>query len=67
MSEEQLREKFLRYAKRLEKTDPDLAKRISENVDKLVSWYMKNKRDMTLAELRKILKGGKADAGKACF
>jgi len=53
--EEQAREKFLQYTKRLEKTDPDLAKRIRKRINELVSWYMKNQRDITLKEFNEIL------------
>ena len=55
MSEEALKEKFLGYAKKLEKTEPELAKDIQEKVDELVEWYVKHRRDMTLREFRRIL------------
>lgn len=50
-----LRERFLQYTKRVEKTDPDLAKRIRKNIDRLVSWYMDNRRDITTEEFDKII------------
>jgi len=53
---ERLRKRFLTYAKKLEKTQPALAKRIQEKVDDLVNWYVKNRRDMTPQEFDQILR-----------
>jgi len=52
---ERLRKRFLAYAQKLGKEEPDLAKRIEEKVDELVAWYVTNKRDMTPAEFNKII------------
>jgi len=52
---QRLRQKFLGYAKKLEKTEPELANNIAAHVDELVTWYVVNERDMTLREFRQIL------------
>lgn len=52
-----LRQKFLQYAKKLRKNKEtkEVANRITKNIDKLVEWYIINKRDMNLKEFEKIL------------
>jgi hypothetical protein len=58
MSEEvakRLRAKFLRYANKLRKEEPELAQKIRDHIDDLVAFYITNRRDMTLDEFNKII------------
>lgn len=54
---DQLYRRFLRYAKRLRKTNPELATKIERNIDKLVEWYVVNKRELTMEDFSRIIEG----------
>jgi len=54
---DRLHRRLLRYAKRLEKTNPKLATKIESNIDKLVEWYVVNKRDLTMEDFSQIAEG----------
>jgi len=59
MNEEQkarMKKKFLALAKRLKKSDPELAKKIEAKVESLVSWYAENERHITVEELTQLLR-----------
>jgi len=53
--QQRLREKILRYCKRLAKKEPAYAKQLETHVDQIVAWYITNRRDMNPADLREIL------------
>jgi ABC-type Zn2+ transport system substrate-binding protein/surface adhesin len=50
-----MRAKFLSYAKKLVKTDPEYAKNLEAHIEDLVTWYSENNREMKQGELREIL------------
>ncbi len=50
-----LREKFIRFAKRLEKQNPILTEKILTHVAELVEWYLRNDRDITAKEFSEIV------------
>jgi len=54
---ENLHRRFLKYAQRLKKTDPELATKIEKNIGKLVEWYVVNKRDLTMEDFSRIIGG----------
>lgn len=55
MTAESFHKKILRYAKKLEREDPQLAKRIRQKVDDIVAWYLENKREMTPEDFKKVI------------
>jgi hypothetical protein len=59
MTKERLRQKILDYADSLKKKNPELAKKIKDNVDKLVNWYVVNKRDLEMEDFLEIVEGMK--------
>lgn len=54
---ERLRRKIQAYARKLEKTDPDLASQIHKHVDDFVTWYDENRREMTEEEFMEFSRG----------
>jgi len=64
MGKPELRQKIIDHADKVEKEDPELAKKIRTHVDAIVTWYVVNKRDMAMDDFVEIIEGMKVKDAK---
>jgi len=55
-----LRKKILRFGDSISKRNPELGEWIKANADRIIDWYLKHDREMTIEDLEKLMKEGAA-------
>lgn len=51
----QFSNRIYKLCEKIEKEDPELAKKLREHIDDIIKWYIMHGREMTLEEFHEVL------------